>query len=277
MYTRLLSVFSLSLALFSPAFAQNNTNLQAQAIQAHFLNAHIVPELLSSFNPTAILSLNFPGVGDVNPGQLLTRDQTGPTPAVTISPVESSDKFDGTYTIIMVDADIVDADLSQGENRHWLLNGVKITNGKIDNSSATAITPYAGPGPAAGSGPHRYTVILYQQPSTFSAPTGFTGTLGVSKMNLDSYVKDSNLGPLVAANYFQVQEGTPTVSLHSTSAVATSSLPAAAFTGSTSRSSGGAAASSTGASGVNTGGAMTLARSPAILVAIAGLSTIFLL
>lgn len=45
-----------------------------------------------------------------------------------------------------------------------------------------------------------YTILLYEQPSTFAAPAGFQQPLGVTLMDLASYVKDSNLGPLVAVS-----------------------------------------------------------------------------
>lgn len=86
----------------------------------------------------------------------------------------------GTYTIAMVDADIVGTDLAEGENRHWLVNGATISSMSLSYSlrpsiecinllnkdsvvtttSGTAITAYAGPGPAAGSGPHRHVLLF---------------------------------------------------------------------------------------------------------------------
>jgi hypothetical protein len=89
----------------------------------------------------------------------------------------------------MADADIVGTNESTGQTRHWLVNGVVLKAGTPtppagdfffslslnvsdwiypDNSSnssttqmnvsttdGTAVTAYAGPAPAAGSGPHR--------------------------------------------------------------------------------------------------------------------------
>lgn len=80
----------------------------------------------------------------------------------------------------------------------------------------TFSTDYAGPGPAEGSGPHRYTILVYIQPSTFQAPANLSqaGT-PLSTMLLNEYVTESGLGDLVAANYFQVENGQATVSVRS--------------------------------------------------------------
>lgn len=77
----------------------------------------------------------------------------------------------------MLDAGTVGENLPQGETRHWLVNGVKVsgmcippflslaavdksTGSSVTNTSAVGITDYAGPAPASGSGPHRYTTWI---------------------------------------------------------------------------------------------------------------------
>ncbi|KAJ3849967.1 phosphatidylethanolamine-binding protein [Lentinula lateritia] len=202
----------------------NDTAVQIEAIEAHFTQAALVPELLATFDPSSILTINFDGVGDLSPGQALTQDQVAPTPTIQITAANSSVDLTGNFTLAMVDADIVGADESN-ITRHWLENSVVISSASVSNSSATAITSYAGPAPASGSGPHRYVVILYQQPSSFSPPSEFSQpNLGVSKFDLNGYVQDSQLGPIVAANYFTVEVGTSTTSVSVTSAVQSSTL-----------------------------------------------------
>ncbi|KAJ4488245.1 phosphatidylethanolamine-binding protein [Lentinula aciculospora] len=202
----------------------NDTAVQIEAIEAHFTQAALVPELLTTFDPSSILTINFDGVGDLSPGQALTQDQVAPTPTIKITIANSSVDLSGNFTLAMVDADVVGADESN-VTRHWLENSVTISNGQVSNSSATDITSYAGPAPASGSGPHRYVIILYQQPSTFNPPSDFSQpNIGVSQFDLNSYVKDSQLGPVVAANYFTVEVGTSTMSISATSAVQSSTL-----------------------------------------------------
>ena len=50
---------ALSFATLSVAVAQ--TTLQIEAIEAHFKQSLIVPQLLSSFDPSALLTVNFTG------------------------------------------------------------------------------------------------------------------------------------------------------------------------------------------------------------------------
>ena len=72
----------------------------------------------------------------------------------------------------MVDPGAVGSDQSQGQNRHWLINGATIVgefsfhahrqnsnrflpDNALNFDNATTITAYAGPAPPSGSGPHR--------------------------------------------------------------------------------------------------------------------------
>lgn len=263
----------LSLALL-PFVSAQDSSVGIKAIEAHFKQSHIVPNLLKSFEPTALLSLNFPGSGEATIGQKFAKEQVGPTPAVTVTPGSASATLTGTYTLAMVDADIVDGDISKGVTRHWLVNGVKVEDKKVTNASATAITPYAGPWPAAGSGPHRYVVVLYEQPESFAAPEGFTETLPVGVFDWNAYVESSKLGPLVAATYITVEEGTATASIPVTSAVVSSTLTPASSTSSGSRSSTGTAAPTS--TGTNNNGAVSIKSVSPLVALFAGLAVIAL-
>jgi hypothetical protein len=62
-----------ALAVASLVTAQSgNTALELAAIKAHFQAAGLVPSLLSTFDPSAVLNVTYAGVGSVSPGQLLT-------------------------------------------------------------------------------------------------------------------------------------------------------------------------------------------------------------
>ncbi|KAJ3504867.1 hypothetical protein NLJ89_g7715 [Agrocybe chaxingu] len=223
-----------SLALVPFAVAQTSS-VDIAAIEAHFEQSALVPDLFPSFTPSALLTLDYPGVGEAEPGQLFTKEQVGPTPTVTVVPANSSVSLSGTYTLAMVDADIVGSKLPEGQTRHWLVNGVTISGSTVNNASAVGITTYAGPWPAAGSGPHRQVPF---PPSTFSAPAAFSQpNMGVSVFDFNAYVRDSGLGPLIAANYITVEEGTATASIPATSAVVTSTLAAGSSASSSSGSS----------------------------------------
>jgi hypothetical protein len=62
-----------SLALASLVAAQSSgTALELAAIKAHFKAAGLVPSLLSTFEPPALLNLSYADVSNVSPGQPLT-------------------------------------------------------------------------------------------------------------------------------------------------------------------------------------------------------------
>ncbi|THG99729.1 hypothetical protein EW026_g2655 [Hermanssonia centrifuga] len=269
----------LSLALAPFVLGQsNNSELGIEAIEAHFTNAGIVPSLLASFDPSAVLTLSYNGVGNISPGQALTNTQVAPIPDLLVTPANSTVQLTGNYTVVMADAGPVGTDESQGQTRHWLVNSVPLTGDSsgfnVSTSTGLAITDYAGPAPAPGSGAHRYVILLYSQPSNFTAPDGLnTPGVAVSTFSLSDYVKNSNLGPIVAGMYITVEAGTASFTPSSTAAVVTSTLPAAQSTGSTSGTSSGSsdAASPTGNTSSNGAGNVFASLSKTVAAAIFGL------
>jgi len=128
----------------------------------------------------------------------------------------------------MIDPGAVGSDQTKGQNRHWLVNGATIADNKVNFEGATTITQYAGPAPPAGSGPHRYTIVVYSQGANFAPPQNLSSPVpGVELFDFAEYVKSTNLGPLVAGIYYQVEEGTATVTVPATSPVISSTLSVA--------------------------------------------------
>ncbi|KAJ3473311.1 hypothetical protein NLI96_g13054 [Meripilus lineatus] len=157
----------LSLAAAPFVLAQsNNTQLQIEGIEAHFNNSGLVPSLLTTFEPTAVFTLSFADVKDVNPGQLLTRQQVAPTPQLLVTPANSSVSLTGEFTLAMVDAGPVGTDESAGQTRHWLVNGVTLSGSPLNVSTTggLAVTQYAGPAPPQGSGAHRQVHPIWIHP-----------------------------------------------------------------------------------------------------------------
>ena len=101
----------------------------------------------------------------------------------------------------------------EGEYRHYLANDVKImngTDGSLSLSNGTVITYYAGPGPIAGTGAHRYSWLLFQQPESFTPPSNLsTSGVGPSHWDFPAYVAETGLGAPVAAQFFTVENGAP--------------------------------------------------------------------
>ncbi|WWC97266.1 hypothetical protein V866_004145 [Kwoniella sp. B9012] len=244
-----------TLALLAiPALAQNSSSTTAsqtdiEAIEAHFKQAELVPQLIEEFDPEAILTVSFGGSA-ISPGDLLDKDAVASSPEITVTP-ESADSDDfqagKLYTVLMADANAVGTDQNVTEQtRHWLVNSVGISGDSapyaLNYTGATTITDYAGPGPLEGTGSHRYVIALYEQGDDFAAPSNLsTAGVALGTWFLKSYVSESKLGDLLAANYFQVENGQATSTAESTTPVDSATLSQAAST----TGSGSAAASQT--------------------------------
>jgi len=225
---------TVALSLLGPLVnaQSNDTALDILGIEANFANAKLVPDLLATFSPSAVLNVNFDGVGLISAGQNLTMQQVASAPNLTVVPANSSVSLTGNFTLVMADADIVGTNESAGQTRHWLVNGVTLKNGtasllNVSTADGVAVTDYAGPAPPAGSGPHRYVLLLLPQPSGFSPPSNLSKpNVGVSVFELTDYISTSHLDAPIAGMYFQVQQGTTdaNITIPTTSAVVTSTL-----------------------------------------------------
>lgn len=208
----------------------NDPALGVVAIEAHFANAKLVPDLLPTFVPSAVMNITYSGVGAISPGQNLSRAEVASAPGIAITPANSSVSLTGNFTLVMADADVVGTNESEGQTRHWLVNGVTLKNGSsselnVSTTGGVAITDYAGPAPPEGSGPHRYVILLYTQPTDFSPPSNLSRpNVPVSVFRLTEYVSESKLGPLVAGMYITVSQGAANGSIPATSAVVSSTL-----------------------------------------------------
>ncbi|BEJ13955.1 hypothetical protein CspHIS471_0311290 [Cutaneotrichosporon sp. HIS471] len=232
-------MFSL-LLLATAASAATTTDLAY--VTANFENAGL-GSVFPSFAPQAVLDASF-GTSKVAIGQPVTQDTAGARPELT---VDAGAAFDasGKYSLLLVDTNIVG--WADSQNLHWLTNGVTLSgNGTStpDYTGASDIRSYAGPGPAAGSGAHRYVLLMYREPAQFKAPEGFSATINdVIPFKAGDYAKAAGL-ELVAANYFTVENGVASVSVAQTTSVDRATLSVASSSASSAAASSGSAAAS---------------------------------
>ena len=220
------------LGLLTNAKSSDDTALGIAAIQAHFKNADIVPDLLPSFNPSAtIMNVAFPGVGPISPGQNLSMQQTATAPAVTITPANSSVQTTGNFTLIMVDAGEVGTNESNGQVLHWLANSATLQNDSspcpslnVSTEGGSVLANYISPAPPVDTGLHRYAILLFPQPPSFSPPANLSTPIAGIDLHfpLTDYISSSNLGQPIAGMFFEVQAN---VTIASTSAAPTSTFP----------------------------------------------------
>ncbi|KAF8761041.1 Phosphatidylethanolamine-binding protein [Rhizoctonia solani] len=204
----------------------------------NFKNAKIVPDVLSTFNPSGLMTLNFTaGVGRPAIGEAVARTNVSDTPVLMIRGSEEAEAQAGgpfnvtntRYTVLCIDGNTAGSSNPGGYNLHYLENNLAYGENHDHtvtlNSTGSPVVAYAAPNPPSGSGPHRYIWLTYAQPGDFSAPSSPAPGSGVALFNLTQYTSAANLGNPIVGTYFTVQEGAANASVASTTAVDSTTLP----------------------------------------------------
>ena len=119
---------------------------------------------------------------------------------------------------------MIDQDVPRDDTKvtllHWLQPNFVATPETLsyipimDGASTAVGAEYIPPTPPGGSGPHRYTFLLFEQPSLWSIPSAFAtinppaDTSARIGFDVADFVSQSGLAEPVAANYIQVLNGT---------------------------------------------------------------------
>ncbi|KAF9442588.1 PEBP-like protein [Macrolepiota fuliginosa MF-IS2] len=150
-----------------------------QALQAHSLIPDILPDtLLDTFKPTVLLTITWtPFNASTHLGNPIPLPSVLSEPDVHIKPLviplsTSGGVDDMRYTLVMTDPDAPSrAEPKYRQWRHWVVTGLQIPSaqsGETDQVYALktkpATAPYRAPGPPPGSGSHRYTFLLFEEP-----------------------------------------------------------------------------------------------------------------
>ena len=217
----LTTAFALSIpSFFANALPIDGMAPGVAAIETHFKNFGIVPDILPSFNPSALMTVTFPGVGPISPGQNLSMEHTVTVPGVSIIPSNSSVSTTGNFTLMMVDAFAVGRNVSNPPRQilHWLTNSATLQSGSspsgnpslnVSTDGGVVVTNYIPPVPPVGTGPHRFIILLLPQPPSFSPPANLSSpNVGIDfYFHLPDYISSSNLGQPIAGMFFEVQQG----------------------------------------------------------------------
>ncbi|TRM70370.1 phosphatidylethanolamine-binding protein [Schizophyllum amplum] len=187
------------------------------SVREAFYAAKVVPDVLPSFDPTLLLNVNFTNSGledpsvTVEPGVLLTRNQTKFIPEFSISNI-TEDDGEKTYVVVQVDPDAHTPQNPDVAQVRHLLGGNYTTDGTAATglalrNSSVAVSEWMRPSPPAGSDPHRYVILLYAQPDNFSAASiaplvPVNASSSPLHFNLSEFAQATGLGLPVAGTYF---------------------------------------------------------------------------
>ncbi|KAH6903071.1 phosphatidylethanolamine-binding protein [Coprinopsis sp. MPI-PUGE-AT-0042] len=179
----------------------------------------IIPDVIpESFTPSVLFTIIYRGK-EVLLGSQVPRDDTLDEPDVKITPLAlPSEGMNATYTLVMTDPDAPSrADPKFGQWRHWVVTGVSIAAPKEASEAAelvalkpkAASTPYWPPGPPPGSGLHRYTFLLFEEPAgsitiPADAPENQAEFEKRRRWNAIKFAEEYNL-KLVGATFFLTQ------------------------------------------------------------------------
>jgi phosphatidylethanolamine-binding protein (PEBP) family uncharacterized protein len=177
-------------------------------------DAGVVPDVTLSFNPVALLDVAYTSANSpvyVIPGGNLTTPETENIPSFWLTYTNAS-LVNETFTLIMVDPDApTPQNQSLAQIRHLILGDLQLdVSGSASagtallRNSTPALSDYFSPGPPAGSDPHRYTFMLYVQPSGFqqNASILVNASTPITGFNLTSFVETVGLGSPLAGTFF---------------------------------------------------------------------------
>ncbi|KAG9051050.1 hypothetical protein FS837_012557 [Tulasnella sp. UAMH 9824] len=148
----------LALTFAAPALAAPATPLELALVKQQFVQALLTPDVVPVFDPTALLNVSFPATGPITTGQVVSKDDSGAEPTITVVGTDAAFGTGGAlnsaskYTLIMIDGDYAGAAHPNGVNAHYLQNDFAFGTNTDDvltlTPSTDAVIKYAGPGPA---------------------------------------------------------------------------------------------------------------------------------
>ncbi|KAF9436792.1 hypothetical protein BGZ76_002976 [Entomortierella beljakovae] len=172
-----------------------------QATESALRTDGIIPDVIDSFTSKTLLVVSYGNDKEVALGNTLSVQETQGIPHVSFQAESPSDK----YTLILTDPDAPSrTNPRMREYRHWIVTNLSGSSDfqPANVSQGNILTPYMGPAPPSGSGPHRYIFLLYKQTPSSDINT-LTSPLTSERQGFKAKQFTSQAGlELVGANYF---------------------------------------------------------------------------
>jgi len=206
----LFSSGSILLALASFVVAQD-TNLGT--VKRTFDKAHVPGNLSLAFNPKVLLEVTFPETNSrpitLHAGVQLPRNSTARPPIFRV--VGRAGK--GPFVVAAVDLDApTPQNPTSAQIRHFLGGNffLKTPQDPLLLSNTTpAVSEFRQPTPPAGSDPHRYVFLLFDQSKAFSTQTLVTPTTSIALFNISQFAGAVGLGQPIGGTFMLVGPDPP--------------------------------------------------------------------
>ncbi|KAF9006537.1 phosphatidylethanolamine-binding protein [Cyathus striatus] len=207
-----------------------------------FSLAQVVPDVVSSFNPTDLMNITFTDAAtmqsvNVTPGALLTMEQTAMEPEFFLISNNGAEPSNQTFVLALVDPDApTPQNTSVSQFLHFLGGDFSANNGSLLTNSTPALMDFFPPTPPAGSDPHRYVLLIFAEPADFDtvAFTFVNSSTPRTNFNLTVFATSVGLDSPIAGNFFLVG---PSNSSDSSSSIISSAASSAIVPLSTASSS----------------------------------------
>ncbi|KIM40870.1 hypothetical protein M413DRAFT_411724 [Hebeloma cylindrosporum] len=194
--------------LLGLAIAQDTSLL---TVKSSFDDANIPETIHLIFDPRILLDVTF-----FEPsGESITLHADNDSPSATAGPpsfgvVENIGR-PGPFVIAAIDPDVpTPQNPTVSQVRHFLGGNFVFANttaskhgGRLVNTTP-AVTEFQQPRPRAGSDPHRYIFLLFEQSKNFNDQTWITPTTPVTFFNLSTFAAAVGLGQPIGGTFMFV-------------------------------------------------------------------------
>jgi len=171
-----------------------------------FPHCRVVPDVLSVWPPHP-LSVDYSHGHSAKLGNFLTVDEALNEPRHCHFSSESG-KF---YSLVCVDPDAPSPEHPRFRHwLHWLVINIPGNGGEhVDTHQGNTLAPYIGPSPPAGTGPHRYCFVVYEQGGSIDPASVTENRVEKTEQrkgfSLEEFIKKLPEPKLHAANFFKTQ------------------------------------------------------------------------
>ncbi|PPQ96597.1 hypothetical protein CVT26_010752 [Gymnopilus dilepis] len=199
-------IFILSLLGFAAA---QDTSLAE--VKRAFNNAHdlkIPGDIAFTFNPKVLLEVTFPETNGrpitLHAGIQLPRNATAGPPIFSVV----GEPGRGPFVVATVDPDAPTPQApTSAQIRHFLGGNFfrkSLVEPQLLTNTTPAVTEFHQPTPPAGSDPHRYVFLLFDQSKAFQTQTLVTPATSIALFNLSQFAHDVGLGQPIGGTFMLV-------------------------------------------------------------------------